>query len=441
MKYLLRIINGFLLFLIANSFFLISETKFFFLVIPFAILYLLINFFPDFTRLKISSIRLIVCIGGADLLFSFLISSALTLIYHYILLHFLGSYSLLTWFLSVICATIALGIVFLNGIIRVYCTSIQLGIKYRLLGVLLGWIPIANVAILLSIISVTSKEVDFEYQKELVNKKRKAQQICKTKYPILLVHGIFFRDSEKISYWGRIPQELITNGATVYYGNHQSALSVKSSGAEIAKRIEEIIKETNCGKVNIIAHSKGGLDSRYAISCLGCDKYVASLTTVNTPHRGCLFADYLLDIATDSFKQKVAKRYNSAYKALGDENPDFLSAVWDLTDEKCNQFNQSVPDKDGIYYQSIGSKLNNAIRGHFPLNISYYLVKHFDGDNDGLVGEASFPWGSDYTYITVEGKSGVSHADIIDLFRVNIPEFDVREFYVQLVSDLKSKGL
>lgn len=441
MKSFLRIVNGVLLFLIANSFLLVRETKFYFLVTFFALIYLLINFVPDFTNLRISSTQFAVCIGGADLLFSFLISYVLTLIYHYTLLHYISSYGIFTWLSSAICAIILLTIVYLNGIIRIFCTSIQLGIKYRLLGVVLGWVPIVNIVILLSIISIVSKEVDFECQKELVNKDRKAQQICKTKYPILLVHGVFFRDSEKFNYWGRIPKELINNGATIYYGNHQSALSVKNSGIEIATRIEEIVRESNCGKVNIIAHSKGGLDSRYAISCLGCEKYVASLTTINTPHRGCLFADYLLDITTDCFKQKVAKKYNSIYKSLGDESPDFLSAVRDLTEEKCNQFNKDVPDKDGIYYQSVGTKLNNAVSGRFPLNLSYSLVKHFDGDNDGLVGEASFPWGSDYTYITVEGKSGVSHADIIDLFRVNIPEFDVREFYVQLVSDLKNKGL
>lgn len=41
-------------------------------------------------------------------------------------------------------------------------------------------------------------------------------------------------------------------------------------------------EETGCEKVNIIAHSKGGLDSRYAISRLGMDQYTASLTTINS---------------------------------------------------------------------------------------------------------------------------------------------------------------
>ena len=78
--------------------------------------------------------------------------------------------------------------------------------------------------------------------------------------------------------------------------------------------------------------------------------------------------------------------------------------------------------------------------GRFPLNFTYPLVKYFDGANDGLVGEESFPWGENYQFLTVEGKRGISHGDVIDLNRENIPGFDVREFYVQLIAELKNKG-
>ena len=71
----------------------------------------------------------------------------------------------------------------------------------------------------------------------------------------------------------------------------------------------------------------------------------------------------------------------------------------------------------------------------------YLLVKHFDGKNDGLVGEKSFPWGEKFTFIETTTKRGVSHGDVIDLNRENIPGFDVREFFVELVSDLKNRGL
>ncbi|MFO0865908.1 MAG: hypothetical protein U0744_14870 [Gemmataceae bacterium] len=46
------------------------------------------------------------------------------------------------------------------------------------------------------------------------------------------------------------------------------------------------------GPYHIIAHSMGGLDSRYMITKLGMADQVISLTTLGTPHRGSPFADW-----------------------------------------------------------------------------------------------------------------------------------------------------
>ena len=138
----------------------------------------------------------------------------------------------------------------------------------------------------------------------------------------------------------------------------------------------------------------------------------------------------------------MAAGYNAALKKLGDQNPDFMAAVTDLTASACGKRNSLLPPEvPGVFCQSVGSKLNRAVSGKFPLNVSYPLVKHFDGDNDGLVAETSFPWGEKYTFLTVTGKRGISHGDMVDLNRENIPGFDVREFYVQLAADLKNRGL
>ncbi|MBQ5849225.1 MAG: triacylglycerol lipase, partial [Lachnospiraceae bacterium] len=249
-----------------------------------------------------------------------------------------------------------------------------------------------------------------------------------------------FRDFEHFNYWGRIPYELTYNGATVFYGNHNSAAAVMDSAKELAQRIKEIVQETNCGKINVIAHSKGGLDMRAAIATTDIAPYIASLTTINTPHRGCEFANYLLHKIPKKQQLVVADSYNKAAAKLGDTNPDFLSAVNDLTSESCNEFNTKIFNAPNVYYQSVGSKLNRSTSGRFPLNFTYHLVKLFDGSNDGLVGENSFPWGSDFKMLNTRKARGISHGDMIDLNRENIKDFDVREFYVQLVADLKSKG-
>ena len=114
---------------------------------------------------------------------------------------------------------------------------------------------------------------------------------------------------------------------------------MEDSGRELAERIRSIVEETGCGKVNIIAHSKGGLDSRAAIAHQGMGPYVATLTTINTPHRGCIFAEYLLNKIPEAVRQRIADTYNAALRRLGDEDPDFLAAVTDLTATACEKRN------------------------------------------------------------------------------------------------------
>lgn len=345
------------------------------------------------------------------------------------------------WLISLAFTVVAEGMVFWCGMLRIFFTSEQLAIKWRVIAILCGLIPVANLIVLAKMIAIVDEEIEFENNRLLVNINRKSEKLCETKYPIVMVHGIFFRDFEYLNYWGRVPKALEENGATIFYGNHHSAQSIEKCGQELADRLKEICEKIGCEKVNVIAHSKGGLDMRYAISSLGAGKYVASLTTINTPHRGCEFAEYLLNKIPEKQQQIVASKYNMAFSKLGDEEPDFLEGVSDLTFSNLERFNETNPDVEGIYYQSVGSKQNHARSGRFPLNMSYHFVKHFDGPNDGLVGEKSFKWGEDYTFLTTDGRRGISHGDMIDLNRENIPGFDVREFYVQLVNKLKVKGL
>ena len=332
-------------------------------------------------------------------------------------------------------------VLFWIGISMVYLTSIQLGLRKRAIGIACGWIPIVNLCALIGIIRTCRAEVAFERALEQRDKARAEQQICRTRYPLLLVHGVFFRDFDHFNYWGRIPEELKKNGATIYYGEHNSAAAVADSAVELEKRVEEIVQQTGCGKVNIIAHSKGGLDARTMIAATPAGKYVASLTTINTPHRGCEFADYLLTEIPEAQQKMIAEQYNSVAAKLGDRDPDFLAAVYDLTSQKCRERNEAVHDDPGVFYQSVGSVLQGASSGQFPLNFTYHLVKYFDGENDGLVGIKSFKWGSSLRMLrNTEAKRGISHGDMIDLNRENITGLDIREFYVQLVSDLREKG-
>ena len=401
------------------------------------VLFIWVDIKPCFGRLedkKSQAIR-----SGVAVLEAFLIAAtgSVVLLFVGIFVIDFGTKGLI---INSVIAFLVLALAFWNGIIRIYISARQLGIKWRVIGAACGMIPVVNIIVLMKLIALAKREYKTENEKELVNLARQGDMICKTKYPILLVHGVFFRDFEHFNYWGRIPKELERNGAVIYYGGQQSALSVADSAAELADKIRKTVEESGCEKVNIIAHSKGGLDSRWAISNMGCDKYVASLTTVNTPHRGCKFADYLLSKAGEGLRAKVSGAYNASAKKLGDTEPDFIAAVTDLTASACEVINERCPDKAGVLYQSIGSRSVKASAGRFPLNLSYLLVDHFDGPNDGLVSVDSMVWGESFREYKPEGSRGISHGDMIDLNRENIDGFDVREAYVELVSELAKRG-
>ncbi len=441
MKHIMRIIVFLIFTASANCFLPLRNAGIYWPAAILGALFLLANVSPSIADRSVKGLRLRVCADGCELLRQFLASAAVSVGWHVYTAFKMIPQDWKMWAISAAVAVVVEALVFWNGIIRVYCTSAQLKVRWRVIGLLCGWIPLANLWALANIIKTASREVRFESAKKTLNEQRREQKICATKYPLLLVHGVFFRDSAVLNYWGRIPAELERNGAQVYYGNHQSARAVAESGKEITERIKAVVEQTGCEKVNIIAHSKGGLDSRYAVSQLDAAPYVASITTINTPHRGCIFAEYLLNKIPESTQQAVADKYNAAARKLGDTAPDFMAAVRDLTAEACIKRNETVSDVSDIFYQSVGSTINKTMSGGFPMNFTYPLVKYFDGPNDGLVSDTSFPWGGKYQMLKVKGKRGISHCDIIDLNRENIPEFDVREFYVQLVSELRERGL
>lgn len=383
-----------------------------------------------------------VCQHGATLLIAMELSAVIALVYHITMASRILPEDYSTFIGSVQTFLVVELIAFCIGILCVYLTSYQLGLGQRLIGAICGFFPVINIIALNGIIWVTLNEVYREGKKEKYNRSRKKHQLCKTQYPILLVHGIFFRDMKYFNYWGRIPRELEYHGAKIYYGNHQSALTVADSAQELTARVKQIIAETGCEKVNVIAHSKGGLDCRYAIAKLGMGEYVASLTTINTPHRGCIFADHLLKEITPEYQEKVAKHYNEIMKKIGDHSPDLLAAVNDLTASACEKFNKEITYvPEGIYCQSVGSLQKKAGGNRFPLNLTYHIVKMYDGENDGLVSTSAFPWGEKYTLLTPVGEKGITHGDVTDFTRRNLKDFDVREFYVQLVNQLQQRGL
>ncbi len=265
------------------------------------------------------------------------------------------------------------------------------------------------------------------------------------KYPLLLVHGMGFRDSRRFNYWGRIPARLEEMGCHIYYGGQDSNGTIEANGAFLAKRIREIRKETGASKLHVIAHSKGGLDMRYAISTLGMSESVASLTTISTPHHGSRTVDRLLKLP-DFLVRAVAGMWDVLLWICGDKAPRTYEVICTFTTDAARKFNRANPDQPGVYYQSYAFVMRHVWSDMF-LFVPGMVVKMFEGPNDGLLPPASAVWTNFRGVMTGNSCRGISHCDEVDMRRRKLTSrrgdgvSDIVELYAGIVADLQARGL
>jgi triacylglycerol lipase len=255
------------------------------------------------------------------------------------------------------------------------------------------------------------------------------------KYPVVLVHGIIAHDRRSIiNFWGRVPKMLKENNIDVFFGNTDAWGSIESNAEILKNTIDNILLETKKEKVNIIAHSKGGIDARYFVWKYNYGDKVASLTTISTPHRGAEIADLIYKKSV--IHSKVVKKLLYIFgKLYGDVNPDLYKLNYQLTRRKMEEFNREVIMDDKVYYQSIYTTMRNAY-DDLMFFYTYSYIKKLIGENDGLVSEYSAKWGNNIVKI----EDRISHAEILDYKKRKISGIDIPNIFANIISELCKKG-
>ncbi len=119
-----------------------------------------------------------------------------------------------------------------------------------------------------------------------------------TRYPIVLVHGLFGFDSlGPLEYFYGVPGALRSGGARVYVTSVSAANSTEVRGEQLLFQIRQILAATGAEKVNLIGHSHGGPTSRYVASVR--PDLVASVTSIGGVNKGSRVADVLVGAAPD----------------------------------------------------------------------------------------------------------------------------------------------
>lgn len=230
--------------------------------------------------------------------------------------------------------------------------------------------------------------------------------VATPKHPIVLAHGLMGFDELRLAgsllpglqYWRGITEALRANGCEVIIAHVPPSASIEDRAA----RLSECIEAKAAGKkVNIIAHSMGGLDSRYMISRLKPENVkVLSLTTVASPHRGSAFADFVMKQVGPIFSPKFWQSLDSMGISTGAF--DQLTRRYML-----EEFNPKTPDDPSVRYFSYGAVKQPTLWS--PFRQPGRIVRMKEGENDGLVSVGSAKWGT-YKGTLVD----VSHLDLIN---------------------------
>lgn len=259
-----------------------------------------------------------------------------------------------------------------------------------------------------------------------------------TRYPIVLVHGWTGFDSiGPIGYFYGIFEMLRDQGYLVYVAELDPYNHVEIRSEQLALEVDDFLSWSHSRKVNLVAHSQGGLDSRRLISTLGYGDRVSALVTIATPHRGTPLTDIALGLLPGPGEEALYFMLELlGATAVGSESDAEASFESMTTSYVQDTFNPANPDDPRVSYISYKGKT-------CPLGItcgdvcdveirwSYDLIYLQAGDNDGIVPVSSASWGDD------RGELAADHFDEVgQLFGVTGPNFDHEEFYSEVALDL-----
>lgn len=123
-----------------------------------------------------------------------------------------------------------------------------------------------------------------------------------------------------------------------HFGNVQPTFSIRQNAQELSKQILQTQKDENAWHVDIVAHSMGGLISRYYIHQLMKDSpdgkpLVKNLVMLGTPNQGSPWADIMYE----------------EYRKKGFE----VEALRELKTDVCRDFNSQITNRKGVKFAII----------------------------------------------------------------------------------------
>ncbi len=286
-------------------------------------------------------------------------------------------------------------------------------------------------------------------------------------YPIVLLHGMGgFKTLEigpiEISYWNGVAEDLAGRGNSVFVTVAPPFDTSEARAAALIKQIDWVLARTGKAKVNIIAHSQGGLDARVIASPQGLryGRRIASVTTVATPHHGSKIADTVLDLVRmvppdvlDGVTGAVLGVLQKAVYGV-QTDPRLRAQVTELSEKYMTEvFNPKYRNARGIRYASYAGRTNfqtgmgacdDGVYWNNPFQVAFspllaptalFLEEGRFKPNDGAVTVESAKWGEFQRCVPADHMTEVGQRSPF------ASGFDHVGLFREIVADLRDRGL
>ena len=267
-----------------------------------------------------------------------------------------------------------------------------------------------------------------------------------------------------VNYFFNVAADLRTRGETVVESQVPPFASSATRATYLANYVDDTLAATGACKVNIVAHSQGGLDARTLITTLHYGDRVGGLVTVSTPHRGAPIADVALGLVPGFSYDAI----NAILRALwsitaAPGEPRIQESLKQLTrPNMLHNYNRVTPDDARVKYYSIAGRsagriadadcaggvwgnssridlLDPLLAVAEPVFVATSPNPLFPDANDGLVTVQSARWG------TFLGCVPADHLDEVGQIAHLLPDlisgFDHKQLYRRIVDTLHRDGL
>ncbi|MHC4800115.1 MAG: esterase/lipase family protein, partial [Planctomycetota bacterium] len=241
------------------------------------------------------------------------------------------------------------------------------------------------------------------------------------KRPVLLVHG----STATSSIWNTMINYLVENDYIIEKSLFTIDLHypwiIEDYGRQVFNKLEEITNSPGVSEVDIVAHSMGGLASRYCIEELGGDKYVGKLIMLGTPNHGSLglspkWQSSVWWVPSNQDNQWDILQMHPKSDFLAELNynePNFNSNSWLIKDDQIDQIPSRYTVLAGSGFET-GEMFWNTYQG----NEGFIPRSTYNGD--GVVGirSAKLTNVPCYQYNVAHGALNVASNPILDVIHL-----------------------